>query len=228
MPHSVRQIRPPGLPANAKYNLEMESLTAEDRARRIKIILFDVDGVLTDGSIWLFPTQGASDSGVKITSASMVEAKGFNAHDGTAISLARIGGMKCGVITKRVSDTVALRSRDLKLEFVYMGQTYKMQAVREIMAKEGVSLDEIAYVGDDVIDLPVMRVCGLSIAVENARKEVKAAAHYVTEHAGGYGAGRDAIEFILQAKGLLESAIEKYIDESNPLPAGMDIGKGGF
>jgi 3-deoxy-D-manno-octulosonate 8-phosphate phosphatase (KDO 8-P phosphatase) len=96
------------------------------------------------------------------------------------------------------------------------------------MAKEGVSLNEIAYVGDDVIDLPVMRVCGLAIAVENARKEVKAAAHYVTEHPGGHGAGRDAVEFILQAKGLLVSAIEKYIDESNPLPAGMDIGKGGF
>jgi 3-deoxy-D-manno-octulosonate 8-phosphate phosphatase (KDO 8-P phosphatase) len=207
----------------------MASLTAEDRARRIKIILFDVDGVLTDGSIWLFPTQAASNGGgAGLTSASMVEAKGFNAHDGTAISLARIGGMKCGVITKRVSDTVALRSRDLRLEFVYMGQTYKMQAVREIMAKEGVSLNEIAYVGDDVIDLPVMRVCGLAIAVENARKEVKAAAHYVTEHPGGHGAGRDAVEFILQAKGLLVSAIEKYIDESNPLPAGMDIGKGGF
>ena len=88
----------------------------------------------------------------------MVEAKGFNAHDGTAISMARIAGMKCGFITKRISETVAIRARDLRMEFLYMGQAYKMQAVREIMAKENVALDEIAYVGDDVIDLPVMRV----------------------------------------------------------------------
>jgi 3-deoxy-D-manno-octulosonate 8-phosphate phosphatase (KDO 8-P phosphatase) len=215
-------------------------ISAEDRARRIKIILFDVDGVLTDGSIWLFPAPAASytttdqvqqmegKGGYAISSASMVEAKGFNAHDGTAISLARLAGMKCGVITKRISETVALRSRDLRLEFVYMGQAYKMQAVREIMAKEGVALDEIAYVGDDVIDLPVMRVCGLAIAVANAREQVKAAAHFITENNGGHGAGRDAVEFILKAKGQLENAIESYIDEHNPLPAGMDIGMGGF
>jgi 3-deoxy-D-manno-octulosonate 8-phosphate phosphatase (KDO 8-P phosphatase) len=219
-------------------------ISAEDRARRIKIILFDVDGVLTDGGIWLFPAPAASDTtnytttehlqamegkgGYAISSSSMVEAKGFNAHDGTAISLARLAGIKCGVITKRISETVALRSRDLKLEFVYMGQAYKMQAVREIMAKEGVALEEIAYVGDDVIDLPVMRVCGLAIAVANARQQVKDAAHFVTANSGGHGAGRDAVEFILQAQGLLDKVIEEYIDERNPLPAGMDIGKGGF
>lgn len=215
-------------------------ISAEDRARRIKIILFDVDGVLTDGSIWLFPTPVPShttaDYGQSMeskgsyapSSSSMVEAKGFNAHDGTAISLARIAGMKCGVITKRISEAVALRSRDLRLEFVYMGQAYKMQAVREIIAKEGVALEEIAYVGDDVIDLPVMRACGLAIAVANARELVKAAAHFVTENGGGHGAGRDAVEFILKSQGLLEDAIERYIDEGNPLPASMDIGKGGF
>ncbi|HVJ08320.1 MAG TPA: HAD hydrolase family protein [Acidisarcina sp.] len=207
-------------------------ISAEDRARRIKIILFDVDGVLTDGSIWMVPVSGASPSASEdshnISSARMVEAKGFSAHDGTAISLARIAGMKCGVITKRISDTVALRARDLKLEFVYMGQAYKMRAVREILDKEGATLEEIAYVGDDVIDLPVMRECGLAIAVANAREQVKAAAHFVTENRGGDGAGRDAIEFILKSKGQLEESIERYIDESNPLPAGMDIGKGGF
>jgi len=113
-------------------------------------------------------------------SATMTEAKGYSAHDGTAISLARLGGMKCGVITKRISETVATRARDLKLEFVYMGQAFKMQAVREIMQKEGVTLEEIAYVGDDVIDLPVMRECGFAVAVANARPQVKAEAHYVT------------------------------------------------
>jgi 3-deoxy-D-manno-octulosonate 8-phosphate phosphatase (KDO 8-P phosphatase) len=216
------------------------TLSAQDRARRIKIILFDVDGVLTDGSIWLFP--GAADSrssvqghlaekdgqaGFGFQSASMVEAKGYNAHDGTAISLARLGGMKCGIITKRISETVALRARDLKLEFVYMGQAFKMKPVREIMEKEGVTLEEIAYVGDDVIDLPVMRECGFAVAVGDARERVKAEAHYVTPNKGGRGAARDAVEFILEAKGVLDDCIEAYIDERNPISASMDIGKGG-
>src|SRR4029079_5320874 len=139
------------------------TLTAQDRARRIKIILFDVDGVLTDGTIWLVPAPNPASSsgstqshlskhegqvGFGVHSSTMMEAKGYSAHDGTAISLARLGGMKCGVITKRISETVATRSRDLKLEFVYMGQAFKMQAVREIMAKERVSLQEGCYVCD--------------------------------------------------------------------------------
>ena len=218
------------------------TLTAQDRARRIKIILFDVDGVLTDGTIWLVPASGPATSsaetqahlskhdgqvGFGVHSATLVEAKGYSAHDGTAISLARLGGMKCGVITKRVSETVAARSRDLKLEFVYMGQAFKMQALREIVAKENVKLEEIAFVGDDVIDLPVMRECGFAVAVANARAQVKAEAHYVTPNSGGYGAARDVVEFILEAKGVLDKAIAEYTDERNPISGSMDIGKGG-
>ena len=107
------------------------ALTAQDRARKIKIVLFDVDGVLTDGTIWLVPTaarsglldeiSGKETIGFGVNSTTMTEAKGYSAHDGTAISLARIGGLKCGVITKRISETVATRARDLKLEFVYQG-----------------------------------------------------------------------------------------------------------
>jgi 3-deoxy-D-manno-octulosonate 8-phosphate phosphatase (KDO 8-P phosphatase) len=200
-------------------------ISAQDRARKIKIILFDVDGVLTDGSIWLIPVPVASANGT--TTSKMVEAKGYNAHDGTAISLARLGGMKCGIITKRISETVQMRARDLKLEFVYLGQAFKMRPVREIMEKEGVTLDEIAYVGDDVIDLPVMRECGFAVAVADARERVKAEAHYVTPNRGGHGAARDAVEFILEAKGLLDQCIEAYVDESNPISPSMDIGKGG-
>jgi 3-deoxy-D-manno-octulosonate 8-phosphate phosphatase (KDO 8-P phosphatase) len=216
------------------------TLTAQERARRIKIILFDVDGVLTDGTIWLVPAPAGSSGetqahlskhdgqiGFGVHSATMMEAKGYSAHDGTAISLARLGGMKCGVITKRISETVATRSRDLKLEFVYMGQAFKMQAVREIMLKEGVAIEEICYVGDDVIDLPVMRQCGFAVAVANARAQVKAEAHYVTPNAGGYGAARDAVEFILESKGMLDKVIAEYIDERNPISPAMDIGKGG-
>ncbi|MDI3255069.1 KdsC family phosphatase [Pseudacidobacterium ailaaui] len=217
-----------------------QNLSAEERARRIKVILFDVDGVLTDGGIWIFPAPAPSHTtaaqaqemeskgGYAIHSANMVEAKGFHAHDGSGISLARLGGMKCGIITKRISETVALRARDLRLEFVYMGQAFKMQAVREIMEKESISLEQIAYVGDDVIDLPVMREVGLSIAVANARKQVKDAAHYITPNPGGHGAGRDAVEFILEAKGILHEVIEKYIDERNPIAKSMDIGQGGM
>jgi 3-deoxy-D-manno-octulosonate 8-phosphate phosphatase (KDO 8-P phosphatase) len=201
------------------------SLTAEERARRIKIILFDVDGVLTDGSIWIVPVPLAAPDGT--VSTRMVEVKGYSAHDGAGMTLARLGGMKLGVITKRISETVALRMRDLKIEFVYQGEAFKMRPVREIMEKEAVTLDEIAYVGDDVIDLPVMRQCGFAVAVANARQQVKDEAHYVTAHRGGDGAGRDAIEFILKAKGLLEKCLEASIDEGNPLPPQMDIGKGG-
>lgn len=213
--------------------------TATERARRIKVILFDVDGVLTDGTIWLVPAPAkeatpqppqhqfpGKDGGVGfgIQSATMMEAKGYSAHDGAGISLARIGGLKCGVITKRISETVATRMRDLKIEYVYMGQAFKMKPVREIMEKENVTLEEIAYVGDDVIDLPVMRQVGLAIAVANAREQVKAEAHYITPHAGGYGAGRDAIDFILDAKGVLNDCIETMIDEGNPISPSMDIG----
>jgi 3-deoxy-D-manno-octulosonate 8-phosphate phosphatase (KDO 8-P phosphatase) len=182
------------------------SVSASDRARKIRVILFDVDGVLTDGAIWFFPSA-----------EKLVEAKGFSAHDGSGISLARIGGIKCGIVTKRVSETVAQRARDLRLEYVYLGQSHKMQAVREIALKESLTLEEIAYVGDDVIDLPVMRLCGLAIAVPNARPQVKAAAHHVTANPGGHGAGRDAIEFVLEAKGILDQCIEKYIDERDPI-----------
>jgi 3-deoxy-D-manno-octulosonate 8-phosphate phosphatase (KDO 8-P phosphatase) len=215
------------------------SLTAHERARRIKIILFDVDGVLTDGTIWLVPAPARDAEAEKqlkdkdgqvgfgVHSSTMMEAKGYSAHDGAGISLARIAGLKCGVITKRISETVATRARDLRLEFVYQGQAFKMQAVRDIMRKEGASLEEIAYVGDDVVDLPVMRECGFAVAVANAREPVKAEAHYVTAHSGGCGAARDAIDFILDAKGILNDCIEKMIDESNPISPSMDIGNRG-
>jgi 3-deoxy-D-manno-octulosonate 8-phosphate phosphatase (KDO 8-P phosphatase) len=213
------------------------ALTAQDRARKIKIILFDVDGVWTDGTIWLVPAaarsslldeiSGKETIGFGVNSTTMTEAKGYSAHDGTAISLARIGGMKCGVITKRISETVATRARDLKLEYVYQGCAFKMQAIREIVTKEGVTLDEICYVGDDVIDLPAMREVGFAVAVANARERVKAEAHYITPNSGGYGAARDAVEFILEAKGTLDHCIEAYIDEDNPIPPSMDIGRGG-
>ena len=191
-------------------------MTAESRAKNIKILIFDVDGVLTDGQIFVIPN--AEGHGV--------EAKGFAAHDGLGITLARLAGLRVGIITKRNSQTVAIRANDLKLEFVYQGQSHKMNAIQDILAKTGYTIDQLCYVGDDVIDLPVMRQCGLSIATANARKEVKSAAHYVTPNPGGFGAGRDAIDFILTAQGTLETVIEQYLDESNKAAASSDVGQG--
>jgi 3-deoxy-D-manno-octulosonate 8-phosphate phosphatase (KDO 8-P phosphatase) len=196
------------------------TLTAEDRARRIQVLIFDVDGVLTDGQLYFLP-QTSSDG-----KQHGLEFKGFSAHDGLGITLARLGGLRVGIITKRESATVAIRARDLKLEFVYQGQSYKMEAIQEILTRAGITLDQLAYVGDDVVDLPVMRACGLSIATANARPQAKAAAHYVTPNVGGYGAGRDAIDFILAAQGKLDSAINAFLDADNPAAAAADIGTG--
>jgi 3-deoxy-D-manno-octulosonate 8-phosphate phosphatase (KDO 8-P phosphatase) len=189
------------------------NFSAAERARRIRLVLFDVDGVLTDGKIWSLPTT------IEAPPDKTFEPKGFHAHDGIGISLARIGGIHTGVVTKRTSETVAQRARALRMDYVYMGQDYKIRAVSEIMQRGSFTLDQIAYVGDDVIDLPVMRVCGLAIAVANARDQVKAAAHYITPNPGGQGAGRDAIDFILQAHGILDQCIEEYIDEHHAAAA---------
>src|ERR1051325_8284429 len=199
------------------------------RAKKIKLLLFDVDGVLTDGKLFIFPAPaGAQQSvlekaagyggqgGFGLHSTSMVEAKGFHAHDGTAISLARLAGIKTGLITKRISETVALRARDLKLEYVRQGIQDKGTAFEEIVKQDGIRLDEAAFVGDDVIDLPAMRAGGLAIAVKNARAEVKKEAHYITPHAGGEGALRDAVEFILKAQGKWKKVVEAYISARSP------------
>ena len=195
--------------------------SAEDRARRIQVLIFDVDGVLTDGQLFFLPTPTPPGAPLRGT-----EFKGFTAHDGLGITLARLGGLRVGIITKRESATVAIRARDLKLEFVYQGQAHKLAAAEEIVAKCGCTLDELAYVGDDVVDLPVMRVCGLSIATANARAQAKAAAHYITPNGGGHGAGRDAIDFILAAQGKLDKAIEDFLDQDNPAAAAADINTG--
>jgi 3-deoxy-D-manno-octulosonate 8-phosphate phosphatase (KDO 8-P phosphatase) len=195
------------------------TLTPEDRAKRIKVLIFDVDGVLTDGQIIVVPDSAGPE-------AHGIEVKGFAAHDGLGITLARLAGIRVGVITKRQSQTVAIRARDLKLEFVYQGQAYKMNAVREILTLSGTTIDEMAYVGDDIVDLPVMRLCGLAIATANARPQVKAIAHYVTPLPGGHGAGRDAIDFILNARGVLDQVVEQYLDEDNAAAALADVGTG--
>jgi 3-deoxy-D-manno-octulosonate 8-phosphate phosphatase (KDO 8-P phosphatase) len=202
--------------------------SAKSRARKIKLLLFDVDGVLTDGKLFFFPAPAGAqttqqhaarhggEGGFGLASQSMVEAKGFHAHDGTAISLARLAGIKTGLITKRISETVTLRARDLKLDHVHQGIQDKLGVFRKILKQEGLAAAEASFVGDDVIDQPVMWHCGLAIAVANARDEVKRDAHYVTKHGGGDGALRDAIEFILKAQGKWRKVVEEYIGERSP------------
>jgi 3-deoxy-D-manno-octulosonate 8-phosphate phosphatase (KDO 8-P phosphatase) len=203
--------------------------SATSRAKKIKLLLFDVDGVLTDGKLFIFPApagveqrvlqasaQPGGQGGFGLHSESMIEAKGFHAHDGTSISLARLGGIRTGLITKRISETVALRARELKLEFVHQGVDDKRACFDEIVEKAGLKPEQAAFVGDDVIDLPAMRAGGLAIAVKNARAEVKQEAHYVTAHAGGDGALRDAVEFILKAQGRWKRVVEDYIGERSP------------
>jgi 3-deoxy-D-manno-octulosonate 8-phosphate phosphatase (KDO 8-P phosphatase) len=199
---------------------------AEARARRIKVLIFDVDGVLTDGQLYFLPTP--STPGAPSDRPSGLEFKGFTAHDGLGITLARIGVLRVGIITKRESATVAIRANDLKLEFVYQGQAHKLKAAQEICTKAGATMDELCFVGDDVVDLPVMRACGLSIATANARPQAKAAAHWITPNPGGQGAGRDAIDFILTAQGKLDHAIETFLDAENPAAAMADVGSGGM
>src|SRR5712691_7102060 len=202
---------------------------SKPRAKKIKLILFDVDGVLTDGKIWIFPTpagaqqsvleqanQHRGEGGFGFNSTSLIEAKGFHAHDGTAISLARLAGLKTGIITKRLSETVALRARDLKIDHVHQGIQNKAGVFRQLLEKEGITATEVAFVGDDVIDLPVMRCCGLAIAVKNARPEVKSEANFITPHAGGDGALRDAVEYILKAQGQWKRAVSEYTCERSP------------
>src|ERR1700689_580136 len=147
----------------------MPKSSATARARKIKLIIFDVDGVLTDGKIWIFPAPGGSQTGVQqsvleksaqhggqggfgLHSASLIEAKGFHAHDGTAISFARLAGIKTGIITKRISETVALRARDLKIDHIHQGIQEKASVFAQILARDEITSAEAAFLGADVVD----------------------------------------------------------------------------
>jgi len=191
----------------------MPKTSAQARARKIRLLLFDVDGVLTDGKMYFLPQQDKTTENTQLSARGSIEFKGFHAHDGVAISLARLGGLRTGLITKRYSETVALRARDLKLEFVLQGIHDKGRAFKDTVKQAGLGLDEACFVGDDIVDLPAMRYAGLAIAVQNARAEVKRGSHYITPHAGGEGALRDAVEMILKAQGKWKKVLEAYLTE---------------
>jgi 3-deoxy-D-manno-octulosonate 8-phosphate phosphatase (KDO 8-P phosphatase) len=167
-----------------------------ERARRIKLLLMDCDGVLTDGLLWL--------------TADGDEQKAFHARDGQGISLLHRAGLQTGIITGRTSSAVDRRAQDLKMSYVRQYAKDKIKALEEILADAGVTIDECAYIGDDVADIPVMRRVGFAVAVSDAVEETKQAAHYVTALKGGQGAVREVCDLILKAQGRWDELMARF------------------
>lgn len=171
----------------------------KEKAARIKMVIFDVDGVLTDGSLYL------GDDGQ--------EYKAFFSKDGHGLRMLQDSGVQVAIITGRASRVVEHRVRDLGIgTHVYQGRREKLPAFEELLAATGLDPEDIAYVGDDVVDLPVMVRVGLAVAVQDAHPMVKKHSHWITEHAGGRGAARDLCELLMEAKGTLESQLAKYLE----------------
>jgi 3-deoxy-D-manno-octulosonate 8-phosphate phosphatase (KDO 8-P phosphatase) len=175
----------------------MEDLSAiNKRAARIKLLLMDCDGVLTDGRIWLL---GEND-----------EQKSFSVKDGLGLELFRRAGLRSGVISGRTSQAVTRRARETGIEFVRQGEKNKVKAFDEILSAAGVRTDDVAFIGDDLNDIPLLQRAELAIAVADAAEEVRTAAHYVTRAKGGYGAVREVVELILRSQGRWSEASERY------------------
>ena len=173
------------------------------RARKIKLFLMDVDGTLTDGGVCLISTTAADPS----VPATVSEMKVFSAQDGQGLSLAHTMGIQTGFITGRRSPAVAKRADELKVTFVYLGQARKTQAFDECVQKAGVTEEEVAYMGDDLPDIPLARRAGLAVSVGDGADELKAVCHYTTRRLAGHGAAREVIELILKAQGRWEEAV---------------------
>ena len=169
------------------------------RASRIRILLMDVDGTMTDGSVTLLSQSDGS----------ALEIKTFDAHDGQGLTLAQTAGLRTGCITGRESPALLRRAGEMKMEFIYMKQPVKMPAYEDVLRKAEASDHEVAFVGDDLPDIPLLRRAGLAIAVGNAVPEVKEIAHYTTKALAGHGAIREAVELILRSKGIWNEMIDK-------------------
>ena len=168
-----------------------------ERAKQIRLVIFDVDGVLTDGSLYL------GDDGQ--------EYKAFNSRDGHGMTMLQQTGVILAVITGRTSEVVRIRMESLGIKYVYQGRRDKVPAYEELKRTVGLDDEQIAYVGDDVVDLPIMRRVGFSIAVADAHPLLQRHAHWQTRSPGGRGAGRDVCELIMEAQGNLSSMMERYL-----------------
>ena len=168
------------------------------RAARVRLLIFDVDGVLTDGALYL------DDMGREL--------KAFNSKDGHGMVMLREAGIPMAIITGRKSELVRIRMESLGIQHIYQGQRDKRPAFRNLLDKTGLTPDQTAYVGDDVVDLPVMIQTGLAIAVQDAHPFVKRHAHWITPHPGGRGAARDTAELLLESRGLLHDKLASYLE----------------
>jgi 3-deoxy-D-manno-octulosonate 8-phosphate phosphatase (KDO 8-P phosphatase) len=173
---------------------------AQELAVPVKLLLMDVDGVLTDGRLINVPDAAGN----------MVETKAFDSQDGIALQWLSWKGIKTGLISGRVSPAAVERAKQCKFTYVYQGHIEKIPILEEILADSGLSKEQVAYIGDDLTDVVVMHRVGLAIATANARFEVKQEAQYVTRAPGGSGAVREAIEMILKAQGLWDEILNKY------------------
>ena len=169
------------------------------RAAQIELILMDVDGTMTRGGVTLLSQPDGT----------AVEIKTFDAHDGQGLTLAQTAGLRTGCITGRESAALLRRAHEMRMDFIYMKQPSKMPAYEEIVQKAGLPDSAVAYIGDDLPDLPLLRRVGLAVAVGDAVPEVKKAAHYITRALGGNGAVREAIELVLKSKGIWDEMIDK-------------------
>jgi 3-deoxy-D-manno-octulosonate 8-phosphate phosphatase (KDO 8-P phosphatase) len=169
------------------------------RAAKIKLLLMDVDGTMTDGSVTLLSQ----------TDGTALEIKTFDAHDGQGLTLVQTAGLRTGCITGRESAALLRRAHEMKMEFIYMKQPVKMPAYEEILRRAGVSDSAVAFIGDDLPDIPLMRRVGLAVAVGDAVPEVREVAHYITRALAGHGAVREAVELVLKSKGIWEKMIDK-------------------
>ncbi len=167
------------------------------KAKIIKLLICDVDGVMTDGGLFF------GDNGL--------EYKAFHSRDGLGIKMLQRSGIPLAVITARTSDVVKHRMKNLNIDLVFQGQLSKVQAFEDLCTQLSLTPEQIAYVGDDLVDIPVMKQVGLAIAVADAHKRVKAMAHWITEHNGGHGAVRDVCELLMEAQGTLEEQFSVYL-----------------
>ena len=177
-------------------NSDLHAGDVERRARRIKLLLMDCDGVLTDGRLELRENGD--------------EQKTFHVRDGQGISLFHRAGLKTGIISGRTSSAVERRAQDLSMSYVRQSAKDKAKVLEEVLAEEQASLHECAYIGDDLGDIPVMLQVGLAVAVADAVLETKQAAHFVTQQKGGYGAVREVCDLILKAQGRWEELMKRY------------------
>ena len=168
----------------------------QERAARIKLLLMDCDGVLTDGRIWLF--------------ADGEEQKGFHTRDGLGIDLLHRAGLRSGIISGRTSSAVETRARTLGMSFLVQGHENKVQAFADTLAQAAVTPAEVAYIGDDLNDIPLILQSGLGVAVADAALETRENAHYVTKAPGGFGAVREVIEVILKSQGRWDDLIKTF------------------